>query len=282
MARYMTAPQIEALFWHDAKGPTYGKRKACERRLRMLTQHELIRRIQRPVKGPEGLRYHIYALDKAGAEILSYEIGIDPATIDWQPKHDETTYPLLQHTLETTDFRVALIKACEMRNATLFSWSDEKELKSQEMHDYVELAGPLGGRQKIAVIPDAAFVILNGDKQANFCVEIDRGTVTIAPKAWHRRGWTQKVRAYIEYYQSGAYQRRYQTSSLLVLTVTTSQERLEHMKRATEEAGGDSRFLFTTFESVQADLLLTGKIWYRAGREGTYSLLSQDSPSQSA
>lgn len=281
-ARYMTAPQIEALFWRDAKGSTYGAKKACQRRLRLLTYHGLLRRIELPVKRGEGTRPYIYAIDQLAANVLIEEVGIDPAVVEWRPRSSEENYPFLQHLLDTTDFRIALAQACKASKVTLVSWTDEREIKSQEAYDYVELLGPLGGAQKVAVVPDASFVISRGDRQARYVLETDRGTVSISPTLWNRRGWTQKIKAYMEYYQSGLYEKRYNTASMLVLTVTTSPARLVQMKEATEEAGGDSRFLFTTFENAQADTLLTGEIWYRAGREETYSLLPQDSPSQPA
>lgn len=281
-ARYMTAPQVEALFWCHLKGVTYGTKKACQRRLRLLTHHHLLRRIELPVKRGEGSKPYIYALDRRGAELLMQEVGIDPAVAEWRPRSREENYPFLQHLLDTTDFRIALLRACEARHVTLVSWTDEREIKSQEAYDHVELLGPLGGPQKVAVIPDASFVISRGDRQARYVLEIDRGTVTIAPTLWNRRGWIQKIKAYMEYYQSGLYEKRYQTTSMLVLTITTSQARLAQMKETTEEVGGDSRFLFTTFENAQADMLLTGEIWYRAAHAESYSLLPQDSPSQPA
>ena len=36
-ARYMTAPQIQALFWRNSRGGVYGNLKACQRRLLQLT-----------------------------------------------------------------------------------------------------------------------------------------------------------------------------------------------------------------------------------------------------
>ena len=272
-ARYMTAPQIQALFWRSSRGGKYGNLKSCQRRLQQLTQHGLVRRIKQLVKRGEGSRPHIYALDRAGAQILSDEIGIDPSELDWRPKNAEENYPFMQHLLDTNDFRIALTLACEDRNVFLVSWTDEKELKKEEAYDHVFLTGPSGGTQKVAVIPDASFVIGIADRQGRFCVEIDRGTVTVSPTAWQQRGWTQKIRAYLEYYQSGAYERRYQTRSFRVLTVTTSEERLQNMRKATEEVGGDARFWFTTFEQVKADTILTEKVWYRAVNEGAYSLL---------
>ncbi len=49
-----------------------------------------------------------------------------------------------------------------------------------------------------------------------------------------------KILAYQAYYGSGAYQRRYETRSLRVLTVTTSAPRAEHLKQLTEQAAAGS------------------------------------------
>jgi hypothetical protein len=58
-----------------------------------------------------------------------------------------------------------------------------------------------------------------------------------------------------------------------VLTVTTGERRLANLKKITEEAGGKSRFWFTTFEQLTSNTALNQPIWQIAGREGEYSLV---------
>src|SRR5262245_38376279 len=41
--RYMTVPQIQALFWHENRGGQFGQRKACQRRMRQLFEQGLVR-----------------------------------------------------------------------------------------------------------------------------------------------------------------------------------------------------------------------------------------------
>jgi hypothetical protein len=53
-ARYMTTPQIEALFWQRTGAGKWGSLKPCQRRLQQLTRHSLVRRIEQPVKRGEG------------------------------------------------------------------------------------------------------------------------------------------------------------------------------------------------------------------------------------
>ena len=50
-ARYMTVPQLQALFWREHRGGAFGQRKACQRRLRQLYAHGLVRRIGKPDRG---------------------------------------------------------------------------------------------------------------------------------------------------------------------------------------------------------------------------------------
>lgn len=274
-ARYLTAVQLQALFWRESRGGQFGQTKACQRRLRQLTQHGLVRRIEQPVKRGEGPRPYIYALNKGGAELLGAELGIASDEVDWKPREAESNYPFLEHLLATNDFRIALTLACERQGFTLETWLDEKVLKSEEMREYVLLTSVAGAQQRVAVIPDGFFVLQAGQRRARCCVEIDRGMVTVAPTAAWQRGWTQKVRAYLEYQASGAYEKRYGSKNLWVLTVTTSERRLLHLKQATEEVGGDFRFWFTTFAQLTPETLLTAPIWHQAGNDQRHSLLEK-------
>jgi hypothetical protein len=273
-ARYLTTQQIQALFWRPLQGGTWGPVKACERRMRLLYTNGLVRRIEQPVKRGEGPQPYIYALDRRGADILVVERGIEPHDIDWKPKSAEENYPFLRHLLATNDVRIALTLACEGHGVELVSWLDEKELKSEGMKDYVTITTPEGKRQQTPVIPDAAFLLRWEKKRALFFVEIDCGTVTVAPSRWETRGWSRKVQAYLAYADSEAYRRRYGERRARILTVTTSQLRLAHLKATTETTGGGNQFWFTTFELAtnQANLL-TAPIWSVAGRDEPAALL---------
>src|SRR5947208_8617214 len=45
-ARYMTAPQIQALHWRENRGVQSGQLKCCQRRLRLMHRAQLLRRIE--------------------------------------------------------------------------------------------------------------------------------------------------------------------------------------------------------------------------------------------
>jgi len=71
------------------------------------------------------------------------------------------------------------------------------------------------------------------------------------------------------YFRSPAFADRYKaTKPFRVLTVTTSAERLANMKKATEEAGGQTWFWFSTYAALAdpADMLHRPS-WFMAGQE---------------
>lgn len=271
--RYLTTPQIQTLFWRAARGGRWGLQKACGRRLRKLVAAGLVRRIELPVRRGDPSLPYVYALDKKGAHILAAELGLDPKDVEWRRKNAEEHYPFLRHLLLTNDIRIAVLQACERYQLQLEQWIDEKELKRANMKDYVTVVLPGNRRQRAAVVPDAAFVIRAGAKTARFFVEIDNRTVTVAPSAAERRGWTRKIRAYVAYFASRAYHARYGVQPARVLTVTTGAVRLNHLQQATARAGGGQRFYFTTFDRATAGQILTQPIWAIAGAQGLATLL---------
>ena len=274
-ARYLTTPQIQALFWRESKGGRWGLQKACGRRLRKLVAAGLIRRIELPVRRGDPSLPYVYTLDKKGTQTLIAELGLEPKEVDWRRKDMEENYPFLQHLLLTNDIHIAVQHACERNQLELVEWIDERELKSEGMKDYVTLVLPGGRRQRAAVIPDAYFVVQSGGKTARFFAEIDNRTVTVTPSSAEHRGWTRKIMAYVAYFDSKAYQDRYGGRPARVLTVTTGRVRLDNLKQATERAGGGHRFYFTTFDQATvAGQILTEPIWEVAGAQSTATLLS--------
>lgn len=270
--RYMTTPQIQALFWPPAKGKPYSTLKPCQRRLRLYTEHRFLRRLELPWFRGEGRKPYVYALDQVGAQIVAHELGLDPKRIDWQRRGDPE-YLFLQHVLATNDVRVAITLAARENGWKIEKWVEERTLRSQAMRDYVTIQGPRGGKQKVAVIPDGYFILHLGDRRGHHFLEIDRRTVTVEPTSEEQNSWRRKVRAYLAYYQSGKYSERYQTKSLRILTVTTGERRLSNLKRITEKSGGRSHFWFTTFDLATPENILTAPIWQVAGRQGEYILI---------
>lgn len=272
-SRYLTTTQIQALFWRESRGGKFGQKKACERRMRMLTAATLVRRIEQPVRRAEPNKPYIYALDKKGAEILIAELGLKPQDVDWRPKNDETNYPFIHHLLATTDVRIALLHACERQELQLEEWIDERELKGEGMKDYVLFEGAGGKRQRAAIVPDAYCTIQAGERKTSLFWEIDRRTVTLQPTQAERRGWDRKVRAYRAYFDSDVYHQRYGNRPIRVMTVTSGAKRMHNLKQVTEDAGGLRLFWFTIFDDATSEKILSKPIWSVAGAAERFSLL---------
>jgi hypothetical protein len=191
----------------------------------------------------------LYVLDKRGAALLQAERGLE---VVWSQELRHLTFSFLEHTLAINTVRVAVTKACEQPGFSLLRWSGENELKAD--YDYVTIRTAMGRIQSVSVIPDS-FILLDTPRgKAAFCLELDRGTMTTAR-------FKTKVEAYMAYYSSGGYQRRYGTRSLRVLTVTPSQGRVASLRRVTEAAQGKQRFWFTTLDQISPVSVLTRPIW---------------------
>ncbi len=220
----------------------------------MLYHYGFIERAEQPQRLSEGRKPLIYFLDREGASFLETKYDLP---VDWKPKDNRVSQLFLDHLLQVNAIRVALTLSARQHAFSIDHWLDDKRLKSPQMKDQVELLGDGGKRTKAAVVPDAYFHLQTEEDSYNFFLEADMGTVTGESSKWERRDWGRKVRAYLEYYRSGGYEARYKTKDLRILTVTTGEARLTHLKGVTERAGGRARFWFTTFKRIEnQDILL--------------------------
>lgn len=292
--RYLTANQIEALFWRAIRGGELGTQRSAQRRLQQLRKAGLIRAIKQRILKGEGDLPYIYALDRAGAAIVGYEEGVELRTIDYHVKSSEQSFLFMAHILASNDFGVAITVACEQTGCTLVQWLHEKELRSKERIDYVSVAKANGKQARVSVIPDSFFLLQTAQGRGGFCLEIDCSTVTISSSTY--RSWEQKIKAYLAYHASGAFEKRYGIRNFRVLIVTKSTERLLNMKQTTEAVvKDDPRFWFTTFDQVMTKIpvitsqgtpkqktnyrtvynheLLTAPVWYRTGSDQLHSII---------
>lgn len=247
--RFLLRDQVQALH--------FPSRVTANRRLKLLFQHEYLQRIFVPGGLNRNARntQAIYCLDREGARLLAAEFGVPREEIDWYPHRNDVGEYFIHHRLRINDFRIALTLAAEERGDEIVVWVPERKLR--ELGEKVE---DERGR-KYPVVPDAYFIYQDGetDKKAHFFLELDRATM-------ENRRFAKKIKAYILYWQSGAYQERYRTRSLRVLTVTTSRRRLRNLKETTEDTGGKSMFWFTTFEELDPERIL-GSVWEVAGQD---------------
>ena len=122
-------------------------------------------------------------------------------------------------------------------------------------------------------------ILLANGKRFSFCVELDRGT------QWSEQ-YKRKVRAYLAMWESGLYEKHYNTRSLTVLTVVTTGDteqdanRVQQLLDITNSQKDVARantfedlFYLTTLEQATPQAILTEPIWSVAGKKGLYQLI---------
>ena len=275
--RALTTPQIERLlFPPDNRQDHPTKTSRCQHRLKLLFHAQYLCREEQPQRLSDGRKPLLHFLDENGAQLLARVGEIERSRIAWKRKDNRVSPMFLEHLLATNDVRIAVSLAARRLGMTLERWLDEKTLKSKAVKDYVEVVlkdknGHNCQRKKLAVVPDGYFVLSLGGRRGHFFLEIDLATEP-------GKRWADKVRGYLAYLESGLYQKRYQTRSLRVLTVTTGPKRLENLRQTTQAVGGGSLFWFTTLALAQPATVLSDAIWQRARMEGLHSLIERPSP----
>lgn len=252
--RVLRADQIHRLL--------FPSRNTANARLQRLFHHRFLDRRWRPVEYGQGMGQAFYLLGKRGAQLLTERQGADPSPAMGRKANRTLRSPFIEHTCTVNDVRIAFSLGVQGAGCTLERWLREDELKSAQAgaHDDAPLTR-LGGA---TIIPDACFTLKRGARQARFLLEVDRATES-------NGRWAQRVRNYLVYLAQerlASYPR--------VLIVTTSAARLEHLKGATENAGGRAQFWFTLLERVRPDSVLTEPIWRVAGRQNAQVLVSRD------
>lgn len=253
--RVLRQDQLQALF--------FGSRSAAQRRLALLYHHGFLAReflLVRPgiMNSPT-----LYLLDKRGEELLRAELGVDD--IDWNSSHNRVSSDFLEHALAINDVRVAVTLACRHQAYRLLDWHSETQIKQD--YDRVPVKSGRGHTRSVAVVPDSYFALETPPGKTHFFLELDRGTMTT-------RRFRGKVEAYLAYYHSGGYQRRYGARSLRVLTVTLSERRLSNLKAVTEDAGGAVWFWFAVLDDLTPETVLSQPVWQVAGQTGRQPLIA--------
>lgn len=274
--RALTTPQVELLLFPPlTPGAPVGRKTKCRERLQKLFHHGYLWRGEIPTVWTEGKKPFVYRIDKRALEWLPNLLGLEPEEIDWKPSERTVSDSGLNHLLKTNDVRIALTVGVEPAGFRISQWVDERQLKRNHADEKVMITDPQGQVKPAVVIPDGFFTLLNRQtkKTAYHFLEVDLKTETVQTDNTTYRDWTRKVKAYIAYYNSNLFTRRYQAKNFRVLTVTASQRRLHNLKKKTEEAGGQKLFWFTTFDQLTAETAYTAPIWSVASLEDPLSLV---------
>jgi hypothetical protein len=247
--------QLEALF--------FASRSTAQYRLQRLFQHEFLdRQFMAAISGGPASSPILYTLGRRGQHILLTEFGISQENIRRFPK--KLSWQFIDHLIEINDIRIAVALACQLQGFTLETWLDEPIFRAKP--DYVPLKGKNGKEAQKPVYPDGYFCLRVPQGKAHFFLEHDRGT---EPRSKFR----PQIEVYEAYTKSGLYEARFNTKSLRILIVTTSQERLLNLKEVIKRAGGDRKYWFTTFDQISAATMLTQPIWERIGGSEKVALI---------
>lgn len=270
--RAATTDQLQRLlFPADGYSPK-GRLTHCQYRLKLLYHHGYVTRDERPTRLSDGRQPLVYFLDTRGAELLAAQAGVEVGRLDWRARDNaaKAGHFFLEHLLATNEVRINLTVAAHRAGVEVVRWLDDRTLRRTEMKEYVHIPG----EGKVAIVPDGFFELSSGTPTpwAHF-LEADRRTVVGVSSKAGRRDWVRKVRAYTAFAESGQYAARYKAKDFRVLIVTTGETRLANLKAITQDAGGQRRFWFTTYEQITNESALYGEIWAIAGTEGHYRLL---------
>ena len=230
----------------------------------MLVQAGLLHRGEQEQVRSEGRRPYLYMLTPEGVQLLEDELGLEPEDIDWKPSYNSVKWPFLEHLLATNDLRVRMEVAAPKVGLRILEWVDDLSLASTSIRDQIVVPARGGGTQQTTVGPDGYVSLLapDGKTRHRAFIEADRATVPLTR-------WKNKVWKYQHYFRSKAFRRRYgATKPFRVLTVTTSQERLQNMKQATEAQGATTWFWFSTYAALtDPETVLFAPTWFMAGAD---------------
>ncbi len=196
-----------------------------------------------------GSKALVYGLDNAGARYLKDTLNVPITSSDWRGRNRSYTRENLDHTLAISRFMIDLELACRAReNVSLIPFEEilakapEATRKSSHPGRWAVPVRFNGVRGTVHVIPDAIFGLRLARENAPpitsyIFLEIDRGTMTIAPAIQvqesdaflYRATILRKLITYAESWRQELHKQQYGIGAARVLTLTTSKDRAKAM-----------------------------------------------------
>lgn len=290
--RLLTIDQIQRLCLPCGEAHSLkGRLEYTRHLLRLLYTHKYLLR-RELVESGFGRNRLVFASTWQAAKAVAEYDTCDPQELGWSPHDKVITWANenVQHLIMENEVNIIFTQACLGSDIQLREWRSDRTLYQQHQGKKVRYIGPHGGTYEKVLIPDGYYqfarAIMSNGRQGTILdrimVEIDMGTQTLKQRQktikQPQRTWEHKVKAYLAFFApGGVYEQMYKTQTGRVLTITTSQQRLEDMKKVTEEAGGNERFWFTTFEQLAVETVLAEPIYTVATHEtNRHQLLNND------
>jgi hypothetical protein len=229
----------------------------------------------------EGNRPLVYGLARKGARLLAdLGLAID-AKLDWTLKNARATSAFLAHTLETADVMIGFDGAARASNLRLI---DQPELRALLPDSRRNARNPfrcsVAVRARatatpisIGIVPDRLFSLAYADDtRHNFALELDRATMDIrARKISGKSSVHRKLLGYFHAWRAGLHTDMWGFENFRILTVTTSQKRIDNMialQREVTRGAAPGLFLFTTRERLAVHGVF-GEAWMNGKGEVT-------------
>jgi hypothetical protein len=187
-------------------------------------------------------------------------LGLRYKTLRWrrQPR-----WQTLSHDLKLNDFRIAVTQAAEASpRFELVRWLSEFALLQMENQGTMIPGRPDG----FVLLRRPSQTLADKVEELALLVEIDNANHPLG------RFVKRKVKPLLTFIGSAAYEQTFGVRYGACFVITTSQQRLANLKTKTEEAGGNGRFYFTTFDQVHTDSVLHTPIWQMAGAQDTFAI----------
>jgi hypothetical protein len=183
--------------------------------------------------------HYVNVLSKEGATAVGRSLTEGGKTPRWRRSLLPRPWQPVLHGFWLREVAVAARSSCQERGWRWWTWFDDRQLAG--------LKKTHGARYR--TVPDGFFVITNPTAAKDFpqFVEIDLGTETVSARSPGRADWRGKVESYLDYFARNFREQFGLPTLPIVLTITESERRLEHLLAATAASGGAGRFWFTTF-----------------------------------
>ncbi len=253
---FLTNSQVADLLFANRPNPQGAPRTdtaaqaAANRTLRRLWHSGLVQRervvlTSRRTNGPYVTFVNV--LTAEGAQIVRdyYEELGTGRSLRWTKAGGDLGYQGFEHAVAINDVYALAVRSCTQRGVRIGGWRDDRQLSAMNR----------AGETHFVSVPDGFFALSTGEAVTGHFLELDRGTESVFGISERRRDWKAKIAGYEAYFRE-----RYAAEALfegiaapVVLTVTTSPERLVNLLTATRAAGGGARYWYTTLDALDPE-----------------------------
>lgn len=265
--RFLTSDHLQSL-------TNTKSRWAMNARLRLLYDHKYVDRpkAQHAIFSYADKRPLVYALGNKGASLLSTRYGLKmPAKVYWTEKNRRVREKHIEHTLGISDFMVGIEIMCEAQSDlefiepdTILANSPAQTRKARYPFRWKTTIQHNGERQEIALAPDYVFGLRQPStrRERYYFVEIDNGTMPVKRRDNRQTSYLRKILSYADTLENNIAQKRFGIDGFQVLSVTTSQYRIQTIQAAIdslpERKFSPNTFLFKSKVNKQASLPFRG------------------------